>query len=88
MLTPPNLDHSGNTVNTASRMESHGVPSRVHISKACYDTIFDKSRFIIEDRGMIEVKGKGMMQTYLVTGIHRFVMESKHLDSINLPEDI
>ncbi len=56
----------GDTVNTASRMESHGVPGRVHITEAVRELIGD--RFELEDRGPIDVKGKGMMTTYLLRG--------------------
>jgi adenylate cyclase len=54
----------GDTVNTASRMESHGLPGRVHITEAVRALLGD--RFEIEDRGPIDVKGKGMMTTYLL----------------------
>jgi adenylate cyclase len=54
----------GDTVNTAARMESHGVPGRIHISSATYELI--KDEFICEPRGTIEVKGKGEMQTWFV----------------------
>ncbi|XP_078693469.1 guanylate cyclase soluble subunit beta-2-like isoform X1 [Branchiostoma floridae x Branchiostoma belcheri] len=55
----------GDTVNTASRMESHGVPGKVHISPATYKALRGKS-FIIKERGEISVKGKGPMYTYYV----------------------
>ncbi|MEI6235438.1 MAG: adenylate/guanylate cyclase domain-containing protein [Planctomycetota bacterium] len=54
----------GDAVNTASRMESHGLPGRVQISAATYALVKDK--FQTEARGLIEVKGKGAMETYLV----------------------
>jgi class 3 adenylate cyclase len=56
----------GDTVNTASRMESHGVPGRVHVSEATYQLL--ASDYAFERRPPIEVKGKGAMQTYLVIG--------------------
>ena len=55
----------GDAVNTASRMESHGIPGIVHLSEATYLKIKDQG-FNIEDRGEIEVKGKGMMHTYIL----------------------
>ncbi|MBL6723064.1 MAG: HAMP domain-containing protein [Candidatus Margulisbacteria bacterium] len=55
----------GDAVNTASRMESHGIPGIVHMSAATYEKIKDQN-FNIEDRGEIEVKGKGMMHTYIL----------------------
>jgi class 3 adenylate cyclase len=56
----------GDTVNTASRMESHGVPGRVHVSEATKALL--ANAFTLESRDPIEIKGKGLMQTYLVTG--------------------
>jgi adenylate cyclase len=56
----------GDTVNTASRMESHGVPGRIHVTEATYLLLAD--RFDFEKRAPIEVKGKGAMQTYLLIG--------------------
>lgn len=54
----------GDTVNTASRMESHGDPMRLHCSSDTYDLI--KDDFFCEAREMMQVKGKGSMQTYFV----------------------
>jgi adenylate cyclase len=54
----------GDTVNTAARMESHGVPGRIHISAQTYELVEDE--FICEPRGLIEVKGKGEMETWFV----------------------
>jgi class 3 adenylate cyclase len=56
----------GDTVNTASRMESHGVPGRVQVSRATYVRLCDK--YVMEKRGVLEVKGKGGMDTFLLTG--------------------
>lgn len=52
----------GDTVNTASRMESHGEPGRIQISEATYTLINDE--FICTPRGPIEVKGKGTLNTW------------------------
>ncbi|MCW5806862.1 MAG: HAMP domain-containing protein [Deltaproteobacteria bacterium] len=54
----------GDTVNTASRMESSGLPGRIQVSEATYLLLRDQ--FHLEERGPIEVKGKGMMTTYLL----------------------
>jgi class 3 adenylate cyclase len=54
----------GDTVNTASRMESHGVPRSIHVSDATFEATKDIYEF--ESRGTIAVKGKGDMQTYLL----------------------
>ena len=56
----------GDTVNIASRMESTGTPGAVQVSHATYLRI--RKMYLFEDRGEIEVKGKGPMQTWLITG--------------------
>ncbi|NXU65494.1 GCYB2 cyclase, partial [Horornis vulcanius] len=55
----------GDTVNIASRMESHGVPSKIHLSSSAYQCLKYKN-FEITERGEIEVKGKGKMHTYFL----------------------
>ncbi|MBL8993729.1 MAG: adenylate/guanylate cyclase domain-containing protein, partial [Spirochaetia bacterium] len=54
----------GDTVNTASRMESSGVDGRVHVSEQVME--LGKAHFSFSSRGKIEVKGKGEMRTYLL----------------------
>jgi adenylate cyclase len=54
----------GDTVNTASRLESSGVPNRIQISEATHHRIAD--RFRCELRGPVNVKGKGAMLTYFL----------------------
>ncbi|XP_034402886.1 guanylate cyclase soluble subunit beta-2 [Cyclopterus lumpus] len=57
----------GDSVNTASRMESHGVPDHIHLSTSTYRALKDAG-FNIQERGQIEVKGKGLMTTYFLLG--------------------
>ena len=54
----------GDTVNTASRMESHGIPGEIQVTEATYERLRD--RYYFEQRGAIAVKGKGEMQAYLL----------------------
>ena len=54
----------GDTVNTASRLESSGLPDRIQISEATYQMV--RSTFACDRRGPVEVKGKGMMLTYFL----------------------
>ena len=54
----------GDVVNTASRMESEGVPGSVQVTETTYQLIRD--RFVCEPRGLVPVKGKGDMNTYLL----------------------
>jgi class 3 adenylate cyclase len=56
----------GDTVNTASRMESHGVPGKIQLSPSTYDLV--KDDFLCEPRGLVEVKGKGPMETWFLVG--------------------
>ncbi|HXJ57418.1 MAG TPA: adenylate/guanylate cyclase domain-containing protein [Verrucomicrobiae bacterium] len=56
----------GDTVNTASRLESHGTAGRVQVSEAVYRRLQD--RFEFEPRGTIELKGRGPMAVYLLKG--------------------
>jgi adenylate cyclase len=56
----------GDTVNTASRMETLGLPGRIHISAATRAALGDGFR--VEPRGPLEVKGKGVMETYFLLG--------------------
>lgn len=57
----------GDTVNTASRMESSGEVGKVNISQTTYDLLKDQPEFNFESRGKIEAKGKGEMEMYFVT---------------------
>uniref|UniRef100_A0A8C1VXV5 guanylate cyclase n=1 Tax=Cyprinus carpio TaxID=7962 RepID=A0A8C1VXV5_CYPCA len=52
----------GDTVNTASRMESHGLPDKIHLSP----NVYQNKGYQMEERGEIEVKGKGRMRTYFL----------------------
>jgi adenylate cyclase len=54
----------GDTVNTASRMESHGVPGAIQVTARVYEQLRD--HYDLRRRGTIEVKGKGPMTTYLL----------------------
>ncbi len=54
----------GETVNTASRMESHGVANRIQVSEAAFERLRDRYR--LEARGMVEVRGRGPMPTWFL----------------------
>jgi adenylate cyclase len=56
----------GDTVNTAARMESHGLPGAIQVSTATRNRLQDRYRF--EERGVVHVKGKGEMRTWLLVG--------------------
>ncbi|EKQ67588.1 family 3 adenylate cyclase [Leptolyngbyaceae cyanobacterium JSC-12] len=59
----------GDTVNVASRMESHGIPGEIQVTAATYERL--KHCYTFQARGTIQVKGKGEMAAYLLTGRKR-----------------
>lgn len=56
----------GDTVNTASRMESHGIAGQIQVCELTYKRL--KNEYSLTARGAIAVKGKGQMNTYLLKG--------------------
>ena len=56
----------GDAVNTASRMESHGTPGRIQITRATYELLAEE--FECEPRGTIMVKGKGEVEAWYLIG--------------------
>ncbi len=59
----------GDAVNTASRMESHGAAGQIQIGEATYELL--KDDFVCEPRGPVEIKGKGIIQTWYLIGARR-----------------
>jgi len=58
----------GDTVNMASRMESHGVPDTIQITRATWELVRDA--FATEPLGLVDVKGKGKVETWQLLGPH------------------
>ncbi len=56
----------GDNVNTAARMESHGIPNEIQVTEAVYQQLRDRYEFT--SRGPVEIKGKGSMTTWLLVG--------------------
>ena len=56
----------GDTVNMASRMESHGTPDMIQITRSTFELLRDD--FVIEPIGLVEVKGKGEVETWSLVG--------------------
>ena len=54
----------GDTVNTAARMESHGAPGEIHVTRAVSDKL--RGRMACESRGVQHIKGKGDMETFFL----------------------
>uniref|UniRef100_A0A8B9L009 Guanylate cyclase n=1 Tax=Astyanax mexicanus TaxID=7994 RepID=A0A8B9L009_ASTMX len=72
-LTMPRYCLFGDTVNTASRMESTGMPYRIHVSHTTVKILIELNEgYKIELRGKTELKGKGMDETYFLVGKEGF----------------
>jgi adenylate cyclase len=56
----------GDTVNMASRMESHGTPDEIQITRATFELLRDD--FVMQPIGLVEVKGKGEIETWRLVG--------------------
>lgn len=56
----------GDTVNTASRMESYGVANEINVTEALHERL--RETFVFQPRGTIEVPGKGLLQTFFLRG--------------------
>ena len=54
----------GDTVNTASRMESHGEAGKIHVTEEVYEVL--KNKFLFAERGEMDIKGKGVMRTWFL----------------------
>ncbi len=69
--TMPRYCIFGDTINTAARMETNGVVNRIHVSAEFASLLQTKypDSFLIEERGEIDIKGKGRMTTYWINGV-------------------
>jgi len=56
----------GDTVNTASRLESHGEADRINVSIETYERL--KAEFVLEHMGQVDLKGKGLTERYVLKG--------------------
>lgn len=59
-------DMWGDTVNMASRLESHGLPGKIHVSEQVYEYL--KNSYVFSKRGGVDIKGKGEVETFFLLG--------------------
>ncbi|XP_020632212.1 atrial natriuretic peptide receptor 2-like [Orbicella faveolata] len=62
----------GDTVNYANRMESSGLALCIHVSPECREVLEQLGGYILEERGFVEMKGKGSILTYFLKGREGF----------------
>ncbi len=65
----------GDTVNIASRMESHGLAGAIQVTEATHERL--RHLYEFEERGLIQVKGKGEMRTFILTGRRRTAQQER-----------
>jgi len=73
----------GDTVNTASRMESHAPPGAIQVTPRTYDRL--RASYELQPRGTIDIKGKGPINTYLLSGTSDWPAEDDRIPSSTPP---
>lgn len=86
-LKMPRYTLFGDTVNTASRMETNGVALKIHCSKECRDILQKLGGYTLSERGFVSMKGKGDQFTYFLEEENTF-QRTKRIETLKQQQSL